>query len=296
MKKFVLIVFVLSCFFSLEVFSQADVKNDTDYSLAIDQGRYSLILPSGSIKRVPFFPGNGEVNFQIFWTQSGRRQSQVVNDIIKDNYYVIKDSHLRGEKTEIVKQEQKYVREPEVIRSDYKTRLTITNESSQTLWIREGTLAGLVLSPDQQSDTITMPLGMIELTLLVDLDDSQSSTGRNYMQKVVTGLIAKDKQNFAITDTHLNIPVLSGNTTFLFNNQTGHDVVGVGSIALGKVIEANSTYRQRRIKANEGFINTAWQYFDNNGVKRQAISEFVVVDGRVRVDIKPSHLRRRFVR
>ncbi len=298
MKNFVLVFFVFLLSFSFgEVFSQCDVSNHTNYNLAISQGRLSRMIAPGSTERIPFFPRQGEVSFQISWREQGSSKRENVIDVVRDGNLVISDEHLRGEKASLPEVTQHhYVPSPEVISSDFQTSLVIKNASSKILWIREGVLSGLVLKPDQASDTIVVPLGMIELTFLVDRDSIGGSTGRNYTQRVVTGLISKDQNEFAITDTHLNIPSIYGKTTFVFNNKTGFDVVGVGNIAGGKVIAANSRMRQRRVEANEGFINTAWQYFDANGVKRQAISEFIVVDGRVMVDILPTHLRRKFVR
>jgi|GEM_PF-3383370 len=296
MKKIVIVFSVLLFFVPVILQAQSNVANRTDYNIIVSKDRLSRMIAPGAIERIPFFPRDGEVNFQITWREHGTAKRENVVEIISGENISITKEHLEGKKRTLPESSKPYhIPEPEIIQSNFRTELVIENKSSRTLWIREGKLEGLVLNPNQSSDTIVMSLGMIELTLLVDLDESDNSTGRNYMQKVVTGLIAKDQESFAITENHLNIPVLSGTTTFIFNNQTGFDVVGVGSIALGKVIEANSTYRQRRIEANEGFINTAWQYFDHNGVKRQAISEFVVIDGRIRVDIKPSDLRRRFV-
>ncbi len=298
MKKIIFVFCVLFLFtFQVKIFSQCDVSNHTNYNLAISEGKVSRMIAPGSTERIPFFPRQGEVSFQISWREQGSSKRENVVDVVRDGNLIITDEHLRGEKTSLPEVTQHhYVPSPEVINSEFQTSLVIKNASSKILWIREGVLSGLVLKPDQASDTILVPLGMIELTFLVDRDSIGGSTGRNYTQRVVTGLIAKEQDEFAITDTHLNIPSMYDQATFVFHNKTGFDVVGVGNIATGKVIAANSRMRQRRVEANEGFINTAWQYFDDKGIKRQAISEFIVIDGRVMVDILPTHLRRKFVR
>ncbi len=296
MKK-LLIVFLVSLFFVPEsLMAQSNVANRTDYNIIVSKDRLSRNIAPGGIERIPFFPAEGEVHFQITWREHGSARRESVAEIVSDGKISITNKYLQGKKRSLPKStKDHYLPEPEVIQSAYKTELVIKNESSRTLWIREGRLEGLVLNPGQASDTILVSLGMLELTMLADLDEHGNSTGRNYMQKVVTGLIAKDQKSFAITETHLNIPSTSETATFIFYNQTGFDVVGVGSIALGKVIEANSRMRQRRVEANEGFINTAWQYLDHNGVKRQAISEFIVLEGRIKVFIMESDLQRVFI-
>ncbi len=279
-----------------QVFSQADVSNQTNYNLAISKEKFSRMIAPGATERIPFFPKEGTVSYQITWREESTSKKVNVVDVVKKGKIEITEAHLRGERFSSEPIQSSNVPSPEIISSDYKTTLAIKNTSSNIFWIREGVLSGLVLKPNQSSDMITLSLGMIEITALVDLDPLESSSGRNYMQKVVTGLIAKDQTEFLITDTHLNIPNLSGKATFVFNNKTGYDVVGVGSIATGKVIEAFRRMRQRRVKVNEGFINTAWQYLDDTGTKRQAISEFIVIEGRVMVDIKPNDLKRSFVK
>jgi hypothetical protein len=295
--KIIVLFFLIFLFIPSEVLSQCDVNNRTNYSLAISKKGLSRMIAPGATERIPFFDREGKVSFQISWREQGVNKRENIIDLVQDGNLVITDDHLRGKKVSLPETTQhNYLPAPEVISSEYETWLKIRNSSSNIIWIREGILNGLVLRPGQISDSILVSLGMIEWTFLVDLDPVEESSGRNYMQKVVTGLIAKDQNEFVITDRHLNIPSIFWKVTFIFNNESGYDVVGVGSIALGKVIQANSRMKQRKIEANEGFINTAWQYFDDNGVKRQAISEFIVIDGRVLVNIKPSHLQRKFVK
>ncbi len=297
MKK-LLIVFLVSLFFVPEsLMAQSNVANRTDYNIIVSKERLSRNIAPGAIERIPFFPREGEVHFQVTWREHGSARRESVSEIISGGKISITKEHLQGKKRSLPESTKPYyLPEPEVVQSNYKTELVIKNESSRTLWIREGRLEGLVLNPGQASDTISVPLGMLELTMLADLDEYGNSTGRNYMQKVVTGLIAKEQESFAITETHLNIPSMSGTATFIFNNQTGYDLVGVGSVALGLVIKANSRMSQRRVEVNEGFINTSWQYYDHEGALRQTISEFVIVKGEVIENILPTHLKREIVR
>lgn len=291
MKKIVSLLFFLV--FSISLLAQANLSNDTSHSLIISVDRKSFVLPPGGFVRTSLFPREGEVNYLITWDEGGRTKRERISSQVKNGDYIITNQHLLGQVGAAREEDQPSEIRVQTFDSNYQTALVIKNESSRNLLIKGGPLSGLALGPAQSSDSLIVPLGVMELTLLIDVDRADNSSGRNYRQEVVTGMITKDQTEFQIDDRHINIELDSEIVTFRFFNKTGFDIVGVGSVAMGRVIRAN---RRASIssEANQGFVNTAWQYFDENGIKRQAISEFVVTDrsGRTNVNIYPADLSR----
>ncbi len=275
-------------------FSQADVVSQVNHSLAFSADGRSFILLPGATVRTNLLPANGDKEITMSWTEGGRnhRSRQTVN--IKDGTLLITEALLANQnrRTETppppppVTNSFVSARTPA---NSYSTRLAIVNQSSHRWLIREGNFTGLALKPGQSSDSLNVPLGLMQLILLVDLDRDSLSSGRNYIQQVVTGIVVKEQSKFVVADTHLHIPLTGGRATFIFFNETRYELVGVGSAALGNVIGAKKRMR-KKILVNEGFINTAWQYIDEQGNKRQAHSEFVIYKGKVRVYIRDSDL------
>lgn len=302
MKKlvFVVIFLIVNFSFNYELFAQVNLVNQTSESIAITIGRNSFILSPGALRATNLRP-DAEIKFDISFNEGRRTSRATVHDFVEGNRYEITQAHLNNEFAQLKKQgvqQQEYTTREEVhvrpvVYTNYETKLVIKNKSSHRLYIIDGQFKGLALAPGQESDSLTVSLGALQLHCLIDIDLDENSTGRNFMQQVVSQIISLNQKIFEIEDRHLNIifPESMEEIRFVFYNKTNYDLVGVGGTALGYVIKAGRRMR-KEVAENEGFSNTAWQYFDESGIKRQAISEFVVGHDpdRVEVYIYENHL------
>jgi hypothetical protein len=280
MKKFSLLIVLFLGFNAQDLLAQAMITNRTNYNLAITVGNQSFILSPGGVSKTRLFPKNGDVQFELSWEEGRKSKSIKVSEEVENGSFTINENHLR--KIESPKRErEEVVLQPSNSQIGFSTKLAITNQSSHTILIIDGKLNGLALKPGQSSDSINFNLGLVDFSLLVDLDKDTISSGRNFAQKVVVGIIAKDQKSFLITDHNLFVTVLGGVTQFIFENKTSKDLVGSGGTASGKVIKAHKALRDE-VSANEGFVATTWHYFDDRGIKKQTMVEFIVVDDKGR--------------
>ncbi len=282
MKKIVVVVFLF--FIALTAVGQVIVENSHNFPVEVIVGKKSFILPGSGRASTTLFSPNRENTYKVSWYDGLSKKSRLFTENVK-NVLVIDVN--RGPITKEVK-----------ISSIAETRQTLSQGKSELRVIKNASdrrfqvisksygLEGLSLAPEQESDSVLIPQGLIALTLLVDLDADSISTGRRYMQQVFTQIVTQDQEIIRVTDNHLHVAFAGREKVrFVFHNKTGHDVVGVGGSVLGQVI-ASGKLSRRTLEANDGFMNATWQFIDNKGVLRQAMSIYVLAEKRMRVEIR----------
>lgn len=284
MKK--VVIFCFSIFIALSSFGQVIVKNSHNFSIEVKVGRKSFILPAQGRASTTLLSSNRENIYSVIWHENGKK-SKTFTEHIGENLLIDVNREPVVEQRESSKTVPRVSTQGFISRPDGQLRV-IKNASDRRFQVISSDygLDDLSLAPDQRSDSVYIPQGLIHLTLLVDLDADSLSTGRRYMQQVFTQIVAHDQKEVEITDNHLYVAFAGREkVVFVFHNTTEYDVVGVGGSVLGHVI-ASGKQSRRRLEADEGFMNATWQYIDNNGVLRQAISIYVLAEKRMRVEIR----------
>lgn len=282
MKK--IVIFCFSIFIALSSFGQVIVKNSHNFSVEVKVGRKSFILPAQGRASTSLLSPNGENIYTVIWHENSQK-SKTFTEHIGENLLI--DVNREPEQRESSKTVPRVSSRSPVSRFNGELRV-IKNASDRRFQVVSSDygLDDLSLAPDQSSDSVYIPQGLMHLTLLVDLDADSVSTGRRYMQQVFTQIVAQDQKVIEITDNHLYVAFAGREkVVFVFHNTTEYDVVGVGGNVLGHVI-ASGKQSRRRLEANDGFMNATWQYIDNNNILRQAISIYVLAEKRMRVEIR----------
>lgn len=152
--------------------------------------------------------------------------------------------------------------------------MTLTNGSTHRFEILSPPFEGAALKPGQTSIRIfNVPTGLLQVTAFVDKDTDSTSTGRNYMQAVISGIVAEGEKSLTIKDENILIGTGSRVKISLFSHLAFKCYV-VGGPFSGASLSPGK-YWTKRVDVSYGFNSMSIQYFQG-GLKYQANIELII--------------------
>lgn len=168
--------------------------------------------------------------------------------------------------------------------------VVLINSSGKKFIVNSGgsPFAGISLAPNDTSSAIKLPPGLYQFTVIVDNDQADKSTGKNFSEAVIKFILAQGETEVNIAES--NVTLIGGDIAkVILTSDFSDKIVFVGSTLNGRAMQANSSLRGK-VKLTIGFNSLSIQFY-YKGSKYQADLEFIVAEGERRVVIGKNNFR-----
>jgi hypothetical protein len=299
-KKIILLVGILFLTGGA-IFAQANLKNASPNKwVEVSAGRdQQMLIEPNETKLVWFIPAGGEIDLQLRYfigTKVFERFTYKAQ-IFKGQTFVLPEKYVKAGPVD--KKNVKENKEPVVqktltpgfapvipaVSGDItvqKFPLELINATGCSLIIFEGDFYGAALAEGGKAGPIQTDAGIISLKILYDADSPDVSTGKNIWQAPVSGIVTQGQKEFVLKKEHLN-NLQRGKTKVVFFNPTRYTMVcDDPNLDIDPIVPNDHS---SKVRLNQGFNNTSFSYYNEQGVKVSAVFELVVAKRTSRVSL-----------
>lgn len=290
MKYLLLTIILIAA--TLLVEGQTQIKNSFSSSLEITfPGRGPITIPANETRQVNEL-ATGEIkNIRCRYQENGRTKTYRTTKVVVSGKMVFGPSDLTptsnnpsvGSVISGNAQSDNAKKETAILQ-----RIQVVDSSKNRFYVLgDGHYAGISLKPGQISDPIDAPLGLNQITIMVDMDPEGKSTGRNFAQAVVKFIVVDNQSLVVIKES--NITKLAGGSVKInLKSALPYKIVFVSKGLEGRSLRPG--LKLKKLDLFYGFNTFSVQYLDG-GVKYQADLETIIAEGDFNVTIGTQNLK-----
>ncbi len=289
MKKTLLVLALAACLAPVALFGQAKLENSSGATIQVSiKGDKSYILYPNSSLTTSFRSPNGQVEFRLIALIAGSQKDLgYFSRALEKGKLVITDADLSrpGAASFAALSAPAASSAPSAAAraaSAYPSASSsaewcfIIDSTDNRLEMLEAPFRGIALKAGQKSkDSVLVPRGLLQTTLLYDIDPDENSTGRNYAQAVYSKIIVQSQKFIVIKEADLLFSSFSsgGQRKFILVNKFPFKVVVTGGPFAGAAISPDRRWQGKK-ELMYGFNSYSIQYI-RNGIKYQANWELI---------------------
>jgi len=287
-------------FLALSASAQVTITNPQSVPLEVRANKGSTIINAGQSVRVNFVhPNEKGVKFKCYYYEGSKLNNfNVTTDIVGDAITLspgMPSVNQQGTQiTSVAPEENKSIDDFLLSRTtsaNLPTNPIVFNNKSTKKWIVDATsgpFAGIALAPNDQSSPVPLAPGLYQFTVIVDQDNAEKSTGKNFSEAVIKFILVQDATEVDITDDNVT-PIGGEVAKVILRSSFPEKIVFVGSNLYGRAMRAHDRLRGRAT-LSIGFNSLSIQFY-HKGSRYQADLEFIVAEGEKNVVIGKNNLR-----